>query len=51
LLHRLFQLLLVIAEQGMDFAMCFLADCVDLRPELLARSVPLLFRGQFEIPC
>jgi hypothetical protein len=72
LLHRLFQLLLVIAEQGMDFAMCFLADGVDLRSELLARSVwilieqrlnpvvvlleqgldlPLLFSGQFEIPC
>jgi hypothetical protein len=42
LLHRLFQLLLVIAEQGMDFMMRFVADRVDLRTELLARSVRIL---------
>jgi hypothetical protein len=42
LLHRLFQLLLLIAKQGMDFTMRFLADSVNLRTELLARSVRIL---------
>ena len=42
LLHRLFQLLLVIAQQGMDFTVRFLADRVNLRTELLARSVRIL---------
>jgi hypothetical protein len=42
LLHRLFQLLLVIAKQGMDFMMRFVADSVNLRTELLARSVRIL---------
>jgi hypothetical protein len=41
-LHRLFQLLLVIAKQGMDFMMRFIADSVNLRSELLARSVRIL---------
>jgi hypothetical protein len=40
LLHRLFQLLLVIAKQGMDFTMRLLADSVNLRTELLARIDP-----------
>ena len=39
LLHRLLQLFLVIAKQGMDFTMRFVADSVNLRPEFLARSV------------
>ena len=42
LLHRLLQLLLVIAKQRMDFTMRFVADSVDLRTELLARSVRIL---------
>lgn len=42
LLHRLFQFLLVIAEQGMDFTVRFLADSVDLRTEFLARRVRIL---------
>ncbi len=42
LLHCLFQLLLVIAKQGMDFTMRFVADGVNLRTELLARSVRIL---------
>jgi hypothetical protein len=42
LLHRLFQFFLVIAKQGMDFTMRFVADSVNLRTELLARSVRIL---------
>ena len=39
LLHRFFQLLLVIAEQDMNFTMRFLADGVNPRTEFLARRV------------
>ena len=39
LLHSLFQLLLVIAEQAVDFTMRFIADSVNLRTEFPARSV------------
>jgi hypothetical protein len=42
LLHRFFQLLLVIVEQAMDFTMRFIADSVNLRSELLARCVRIL---------
>ena len=35
LLHRLFQLLLIIAEQSMDLVMRFIADGVNLRTERL----------------
>ena len=38
LLHRLLQLLLVIAQQRMDFTMRFVTDSVNLRTERLARS-------------
>jgi len=43
LLHRLFQLLLMIAEQTMDLTMRLLAYNVNLRTEFLARSVRILF--------
>jgi hypothetical protein len=36
LLHRCLQLVLVVAQQGMDFTMRRVADSVDLRPERLA---------------
>jgi hypothetical protein len=42
LLHCLFQLLLVIAKQGMDLTMRFVADSVNLRAEILARSIRIL---------
>jgi hypothetical protein len=42
LLHRLFQFLLVIAKQGMDFTMRVVADSVNLRTERLARRVRIL---------
>jgi hypothetical protein len=42
LLHRLFQLPLMIAKQGMDLTMRFLADSVNLLTEVLARSVRIL---------
>jgi hypothetical protein len=42
LLHRLLQFFLVIAEQGMDFVVRVVADSVNLRTELLARSVRIL---------
>src|ERR1700693_6395614 len=49
LLHRLFPFLLVIAEQGMDFTVRFLADSVDLRTELLARSVRILIHQRLNL--
>jgi hypothetical protein len=49
LLHRLFQLLLVIAEQGMDFKVRFPADSVDLRTELLARNVRILIHQRLNL--
>jgi hypothetical protein len=42
LLHRLFQALLMIGKQGMDFTMRFVADTVNLRAEILARSARIL---------
>jgi hypothetical protein len=42
LLHRLFQLLLVISKQGMDFTMRIVADSVNLRTQLLPRSCRIL---------
>jgi hypothetical protein len=42
LLHRLLQLFLVIAKQGMDFTMRFVADSVNLRTKLLPRSRRIL---------
>ena len=42
LLHRPFQLLLVIVKQGMDFTMRLFADSVNPLTEVLARSVRIL---------
>ena len=37
--HRFFQFLLVVGKQGMDLTMCFFADCMNLRAEILARLI------------
>ena len=42
LLHRLFQLLLVIGKQSMNLAARFVADSVNLRTKLLPRSYWIL---------
>jgi hypothetical protein len=39
LLHRVFQLFLVIARQGMNFAMHFIADGANLRHKPLCRRI------------
>jgi len=49
LLHRLFQLLLVIAKQGMDFTMRFVADGVNLRSKLLPRSFRILIEQRLNL--
>jgi hypothetical protein len=40
--HRVFQLPLAIAEQGVDFTVRYIADGVNLRTEFLPRSVRIL---------
>jgi hypothetical protein len=42
LLHRLLQFFLVIREQSVNLVVRFVADSVNLRAELLARSVRIL---------
>ena len=42
LLHRLFQFFLVISKQGMNVAVRFVADSVNLRTKLLARRFRIL---------
>ena len=42
LLHRLFQVFLVIAKQLMNLAVCFVADRMNLRSKLLPRSCRIL---------
>jgi hypothetical protein len=42
LLHYLFQFFLVIRKQRMNLAVCVVADSVNLRTELLPRSVRIL---------
>jgi hypothetical protein len=49
LLHRLFQFFLVISQQGMDFTMRFLADSVNLRTQLLARSFRILIEQRLNL--
>ena len=49
LLHRLFQLLLVIAEQGVDFMMRFVADRVNLRTEGLPRLCGILIEQRLNL--
>ena len=42
LLHRLFQFFLVISKQGMNLAVRFVADSVNLRTKILPRSFRIL---------
>ena len=42
LLHRLFQTFLVVGKKRMDFTVRFIADRVDLRTEVMTRSVWVL---------
>ncbi len=45
LLHRLFQFFLVIGKQGMNLAVRFVADSVNLRTKLLPRSFSDSYRA------
>ena len=49
LLHRLFQFFLVIGQQSMDLLVRFVADRVNLRTELLARSVRILVKQRLNL--
>jgi hypothetical protein len=48
LLHRLFQFLLVISKQGMNLAVRFVADSVNLRSKLLPRSCRILIEQRLD---
>jgi len=49
LLHRLFQFFLVVGQQSMNLLVRFVADCVDLRTELLTRSVRILVKQRLNL--
>jgi hypothetical protein len=44
LLHRLFEFFLVIRKQSMNLVVRFVTDSVNLRTELLARSIRILIK-------
>jgi hypothetical protein len=46
--HRLFQFLLVISKQGMNLALRFVADSVNLRSKLLPRSCRILIEQRLD---
>jgi hypothetical protein len=49
LLHRLFQLFLVIGKQSMNLMVGFVADRVNLRTELLARGVRIFIEQHLDL--
>ncbi len=49
LLHILFQFLLVVGKQGMNFAVRFVADSANLRGKLLPRSSGILFEQRLNL--
>jgi hypothetical protein len=49
LLHRLFQFFLVISKQGMNLAVRFVADSVNLRSKLLPRSFWILIEQRLNL--
>jgi hypothetical protein len=49
LLHRLFQLFLVIGKQSMNLMMGFVADRANLRTELLARGIRIFIEQHLDL--